>query len=1464
MNNSPIRIKRQIIYLIPLFIFFLLNPALGQKKYELSYTHIGDEAGLSQNTVTSIVQDSLGFLWIGTNDGLNRFDGLTMTVFNNDRTDTTSIAHGWIVGLVYDKKDRLWVATNRGLSQYHYETNSFTNSKLDLSQKDTLSGLPDNRILSIYADSKQRIWVSSWKGLYYTLDGKIFYKPEFAQQASFPNDFVNRIIEDSKGNFWIGFFDNGFARVNPDLRQIEYFPTVSLNGKGAVLKNVLSISEDTKTKDIWFGTKQQGIIRFNPDSYEAKAYDTPSKEVAAVGSNVLAQYHYKERFFVGNSLGFWEYDSLTDAFVPLIKYSEDTNARVQAIYIDKSTNLWIGTELTGLLKANIKPKRFEVIPNEVLPNKVIWSMYEDEENQIWVVTEEGVAVLSPDFKKIKWILNDPKEPIKKAGDFPITITGHKNTIWVGTTFSGVYEIDRKTYAYKNLPINEVTNSKYINVVYFDELHKTLLTGTYHGMGVYHVDTKKLDWYTPDSEDTSALPIRSVWNFYTNSDNELVLTHDLGLSFFNYSTQKFKTINVFPKDLTHNKSLSTNMLKQDHDGLYWIGTENGLIHFDLAKDSVIHLFNQSDGLANSYIYGVLIDSSNSIWVSTNKGISELKVDLTRKTGRKVRNFSKFDGLSSLEYNFNAYIALKNGTFLFGGVDGINYFNPNKIKLNTYKPNPIISELKINSGSKNYEFNLLNRSKLSFDYGANVYEFTLQALEFTSPKENEYRYRLKGFENNWSIQTGKNKILYTNLSPGEYVLEVQVSNNDKIYNETVKRINLIILPPFYLNPTYYAFLFILSVIFIVFGIKYREKKLIEQNQFLENEVQNRARDLEKNQFIFKQISDNAADLISLLDYKGNVMYASPSHYTLLGYYPEEVTGLNIFDIIHPEDVDRINAETQKMRLEGNVAYSEYRMMHKNKSWRTYQTAGSVIRYEEDEDIRYVMISHDVTRQKKIEGYLIESKEEAQRANQAKSAFLAGISHELRTPLNAILGFSQILVKERNLTPKQLAYVETMLKSGNHLLDMINEVLDISRIEAGRMPVNYDNFSLKQLINDVDQLFRLDVQRKGLELHNQAAINLPVFCFTDAGKLRQILINLVGNALKFTDSGFLKLHISLVENERENDNETSEIKWDELKNAAHNSHSISAVKRILKFVVEDTGRGIPADKLVQIFEPFQQADARTNYTEGTGLGLAISSRLVKLLGGSIKVQSEPGMGSKFEFLLPVLEVENSSVAKTIEVNRIEGIKNKQTPKILIVDDIEYNHTILKDLLEPIGFICVTVFNGKKAVEVTKSFKPDLILMDLKMPVMSGAEATKLIKIKVDENVKIIAISASGFEDNDKQRLATGFDDFILKPFKELDLMNKIAKALSIEYVYSSVSRKNTNDPDEDNFGHLYSEIKLLSEKEEAFWDAIDLMDWEQLEYFATLLEEKSVLRTYLRKALSTKDFMSLIYLSEKWNRD
>ncbi|MBD2292930.1 response regulator [Anabaena sphaerica FACHB-251] len=477
-------------------------------------------------------------------------------------------------------------------------------------------------------------------------------------------------------------------------------------------------------------------------------------------------------------------------------------------------------------------------------------------------------------------------------------------------------------------------------------------------------------------------------------------------------------------------------------------------------------------------------------------------------------------------------------------------------------------------------------------------------------------------------------------------------------------------------------------------------------------------------------------------------------------------------------------------------------------------------------------------------------ADAANRAKSEFLANMSHELRTPLNAILGFTQIMSRDQSLSIEHQEEIGIINRAGEYLLSLINDILEMSKIEAGRTTLNEYSFDLRVFLDCLHKMLQLKAESKGLQLIFNYDKDLPNYVRTDEGKLRQILLNLLGNAIKFTETGRVELRIKFVKIAQQENTETL----------------LSILDSHLIFEVEDTGYGIDAEEINLIFEPFKQTNKGSQYKQGTGLGLAISRKYVQLMGGDIRVSSRLGNGSLFTFDIPIHEANANEIPMPdLNYTTINLAPNQPEYRILIADDVKDSRLLLAKLLTAIGFSTRESKNGEEAVSCWQTWQPHLIFMDMRMPVMDGFIATQQIKATAQgQATKIVALTASAFEKDRQAILACGCDDFVSKPFREAILLDKISQHLGVQYIYDH-HHSQINSPTHNYQKVSKSELVALLLTMSSEWlrqlntAAAQCSDESILELIAQITPDNQILANTLRELTLNFQFKKIMQLTQ-----
>lgn len=832
----------------------------------IKFTRISLKEGLSQSTVNSILQDKRGFMWFATQDGLNRYDGYTFTVFKHSLQDTNSISNNFIHAIVEDVYGNIWAATDAGLNCYNPETQKFTRY---FAQPNNKNWLGSNTIHALAADKNGNIWVGTADaGLYYfDVKAKLFkaYKSDFSD-STISSNAIQSLFIDKNENLWIGTVGGGLNFFDSKYRKFKVYQE---NGKETSISNNLiwSVIQDSEGF-IWVGTND-GLNRLDIKSQTIKHFKNKPGDVFSLSNNVVKSILEDNlgNIWVATSGGLNRLNKATATFTrfqhqPYIQ-SSLSNDNLFSLYQDRTGIMWVGTN-KGISKFDNTKQNFihyRNIPYEenTINNDVIWSIYEDSQGILWVGTEEGLNRIDRKQFKVKHYKHGASKRNVKYNEYIFSLFEDSDgVLWVGTD-AGLYTFNKsaekfnlfKTVAKELSPLEE----KRVYYI-FEDTNKNLWVGTKEGLYIIDKSRKNIQHFINNPDDSLSISnniIRVI--IKDKNDNIWIGTNGGGLNKA-IVIEKEGEINVHFKSYQAAKgSINNNIILsiyEDKNGFFWIGTYGGgLNRFDPSTGSA-EAFTEKNGLSNDVVYSVYSDSKSNLWMSTNKGIS-----MFNPKTRQFSNYFENDGLQSNEFNIGAHFQSKKGELFFGGINGFNCFFPDKISINTIPPQVVLTNFQIfnkpiypgdNSPLKKA---ISETEELVLSYKDDVITFEFAALHYSSPEANRYAYMMEGFDEGWNYVDTRRQASYTNLDPGTYTFRVKASNSDGVWNENGVSLTVIITPPFWMR-WWFRIAFILGAIGIVFYFyRRRINRISSQKKYLEKLVRERTMEVvQQNEKIRKQ--------------------------------------------------------------------------------------------------------------------------------------------------------------------------------------------------------------------------------------------------------------------------------------------------------------------------------------------------------------------------------------------------------------------------------------------------------------------------------------------------------------------------------------------------------------------------------------------------------------------------------------
>ena len=1249
---------------------FLWVGAAGLFKYD-GYTRTryvydpDDPRSLSNIGVRTIYEDRGEELWIGTLKGLNRFDRETETFtrFQHDPNDPQSLSSDSVYAIVEDHTGTLWVGTRRGLNRFDRETGTFTRFYPDAAN----TAGPRNMIRALLVDQRGTLWVGTWGVNRFDPETEAFtrylpYPPSDDYDRNDPDTWVNMVSalhEDAGGRLWVGAEHGGFYRFHPPepgAEQAETFINYRNDpreGRGTlrgevwnsdiafITDVVLTIEEDAEGS-LWLGTSQTGLIWFDPASGRMTTF---------------------------------QHD-------PLDPYSLSGN-HVPVVYVDRQEILWVGVYGGDLNRFDRAARPFAHLyarqgdPNSLADN-FVWSIYEGPDQALWVGAGGVLHRIDRENNTYQHFRPDPNDPNSLSGAFPILVD-RSGTVWAGgdRVLSRMHPDQPGHFTHVRHDPADPRSLPPGNIIsLYEDRQGHLWVGT-RDFGLSRMDDWERGRFTRFAMEGDPGYINTIYE--DEAGIFWISTLTGGIYRFDPVAETFRNYRPDPTDpgsIAYPMTFGLCSTAQDPDVLWVAVFTGGLGRFDKRTETFTHRTMQNSDLPDNGVQGLLCDEQGRVWASTDQGLSQFDPDTETFT-----NYNTDDGLQGLAYNSWAYHrSTYTGEMFFGGPDGLNAFFPDAIRDNPNSPEVLLTGLRLfNEPVPVGASSLLNRrlSKteiLTLRHNQNDVTFEYTGLHFRHPEQNQYQYKLEGYDDRWREVGGLREATYTNLPPGDFVFRVKAANSDGVWNEEGASIRVTVRSPWW-RTTWAYLLYGLLFLAGLFGVdRFQRRRLFQQAE--------------------------------------------------------------------------AKARIREARLQTENAEAQAHML--------------------------------------------------QELDTVKSRFFANISHEFRTPLTLIVGpLEDLLGGEYGALREDVQeQVGVAADNSRQLLHLVNQLLDITRLEAGRLTLNVGAVDAAAFVRHIAGRFTAIAARKDIDF--QVAVpDEPVSVYVDADQLEKVVGNLLGNAFKFTpDAGTIALAMTTEDD------------------LAHDGWLVVTVR--------DTGPGIAPEHLPHLFERFYQADASSTRSQsGTGIGLALVHELVELHHGTIDVESEVGSGTTFTLRLRLgdahfSEAERAGAATkpfeqrlsslsalageivlpdedTLQVGGGDGQEvvspeGEDVTTVLVVDDNAQVRAYVRRHLAR-HYRVLEAADGRQALALAAEAVPDLIVSDVMMPRMDGFALCHAVKTHPElDFIPVILLTAKASLDSKIEGLETGADAYMTKPFsvRELEVRvdNLIASRRQLQARYSQAA--------------------------------------------------------------------------------
>jgi two-component system, sensor histidine kinase and response regulator len=1226
----------------------------------LIFKHLSREYGLSNNNIHCMLEDRDGFLWIGTDNGLNKYDGYSVTIYRSRTGDSTSIGSGFIRALFLDNTGRLWIGTTNGICSYNRELDSFTNYL-----RNQMFAEP----VAITEDEAGNLWIATDGSGFYRFDKQSGQTQQFLHNDSDNSLIANNIKAltiDTNGKLWLGT-NVGLDCFDYTNNRFSHFRNNPIDSNSIIDNQISALYADSNDHILI------GIVRFGLNVYDQKTgrftrIKSPDEYSFIRGFGKAGH----DEVWMATGEGLKHYN-ITNNLLTTYSYSEYNshgikNMHVSCIYEDSNGNIWAGHDNFGI-SYHIKRKAFThylqiVNDKNSLGKKKVNTIVRDSKGRLWIgYMAGGIEVFSSDgikFKAFEYDKND-KNSLGFGPVFTIK-EDRKGRIWVGTYDGGLnlYNPAQDNFTrYLSDPKNSNTIASNDVRTIFEDSQGCLWLGLEHfGVDKFDVAENRFTHFEGNSSPENAIPTKWGLQIIEDSDKNMWVSSTYGLGRIDNHTGVIK---VYHNNVNDGQSLTSDFIHTmflDCQGTLWLGTRAGLGRYNKMDDNFTS-YTEKEGLATNIITGILEDDHRQLWLSTDNGLTRFST-----ATQTIRNYNLNDGLLDQQYFVRCCYKAPGGRMMFGGEYGITAFYPDSIRDEADAPKVVMNDLllfnipvtvgKEYAGRTILKKALAATDQITLSYKDYIITINYVAVNLRSSTTCEYAYKLEPFENDWNYIGSRRFATYTNLPAGEYLFRVKTTTNDGIWLNEGASLKIIITPPFWQTLWFrlVTIVVFIGVILVVYHVRTANIRL--RNKFLEQKVDERTHELADERNLFKSVIDLVPESIFVKDNQCRFILNNKTHIEKMGVKLQD-------ELIGKTDLDFFPKELAQQYIKDDIEVIENseKIITKEECGIEPMTGNSVyvlsskvqFRNKNGEVRGLVGIVRDISENKKFEKELKQAKKAAEAANSSKSEFLANMSHEIRTPMNGVIGMIELAL---DLVHEDQArdFLKIADQSAKSLLDLLNDILDFSKIEAGKMELEHIAFNLRNVVEMAVASVAIRAHSKNIELLVNIKPRTPIYFTGDPNRIRQIIVNLIGNAIKFTERGEIIVQVELDGNDID--------RFDNPMCALHLS-------------VKDTGIGIPKENLSKLFQNFTQADSSiTRKYGGTGLGLTISKQLTQLMEGKIWVESEIQKGSTFHVTMHLQKCspidEDSLFHAAIDLSDME---------ILVLDRNQSNCSILHDLL-------------------------------------------------------------------------------------------------------------------------------------------------------------------------------------------